>query len=151
MFVKKDLRKIQEILTDDKDDREKLLLGRRAPEFGGTIHILCQKRNAPALQNLKVLSLYENNLTSVAGIGNLQHSPIVELNIGRNNLTELPDEVGRLGRTLEVLWAEDNRMERLAPGALTGCVLNISCMSWTTQLNVHDDDVCGLASPLSVR
>jgi len=109
MFVKKDLRKIPDILTDPNDSREKMLLARRGPEFDGGIRILFKSYDASAFQNLQVLSLYDNMLQNIQGIGFLSYSPIIELNIGRNHLKSLPDELGQLS-TLNVVWAEDNEL-----------------------------------------
>ena len=41
MFIKKDLRKIDEIFDDDKDPRESLKLSKRSSEFNGGIKPIC--------------------------------------------------------------------------------------------------------------
>lgn len=86
MFIKKDTRKIPEILTDESDTREYLKLSKRhslsrmyvvwlhvispvvycrPAEFQGSTKLLFQERNLQALLNLKCLNLYDNDLTSV--------------------------------------------------------------------------------------
>eukprot|EP00941_MAST-03F_sp_MAST-3F-sp1_P003817 g3817.t1 len=114
MFVKKDLRKVPEILQDDNDKREEMLLGRRGPEFNGNLNILCKPQNVPQLSNLNHLSLYGNELESVSGIGILCTVPIARLNLGNNHLTEIPAELGTL-TTLKELLVDDNRLSALPP------------------------------------
>ena len=60
MFIKKDLRKISEILSDPDDSREYLKLSKRSFEFQSTVQIICTEANIPALKSLKVLNLYDN-------------------------------------------------------------------------------------------
>ena len=67
MFVKKDVRKIEEILVDETDKREVLRLSKRAPEFEGNITKLCC--DSTPLMNLRVLNLYNNRLKNLEGIG----------------------------------------------------------------------------------
>ena len=67
MFVKKDLRKLEEILVDETDKREVLRLSKRAPEFEGAVTKLCC--DPTPLMNLRVLNLYNNQLKSLEGIG----------------------------------------------------------------------------------
>lgn len=93
MFIKKDRRRIEEILQDKDDDRKSLHLSRRVAEFHGTIKPLCKEIYLPALQNLTFLNLYDNALTNVSSIQFLSQTPIEEINLGRNNLSTLPTEV----------------------------------------------------------
>ncbi|CAM9669490.1 unnamed protein product [Scytosiphon promiscuus] len=108
MFVKKDTRKIPDILADDGDEREELHLGRRSSEFvSNGIKVVCSSRHTPRLQKLQKLSLYDNMLSGVKGIGALSATPLKHLNLGRNQLKSLPPELGKVG-TLETLWVDDN-------------------------------------------
>ena len=93
MFIKKDLRKIDEILTDPDDERTSLKLSKRPAEFKGQIGILCRESKVQALCNLRFLNLYENSLTSLQGIGLLSQTPLEEINLGCNKLTSIPLEV----------------------------------------------------------
>jgi hypothetical protein len=67
MFIKKDLRKIEEILVDANDNRDRLLLSKRGSEFQGNIRVICRESTLSALTNLKVLNLYDNSLVSLQG------------------------------------------------------------------------------------
>jgi|EP01033_Poteriospumella_lacustris_P014415 Leucine-rich repeat (LRR) protein len=96
MFIKKDRRRIDQILEDAEDSRESLLLSKRVPEFQGSTRMLLREINLPALKNLKVLNLYDNGLNSLPGIGLLSHTPVEEINLGCNKLTTLPLEVRSL-------------------------------------------------------
>jgi len=107
MFIKKDLRKIDEILNDPADSRERMLLPKRASELRGSVKVLCKESNTKKLANLKVLNLYENDLSSLKGIGLLANCPLEDLNLGSNKLSSLPVEFGTLS-TLRNLWLEDN-------------------------------------------
>jgi len=111
MFIKKDLRKLDEILVDPADRRESLRLSKRSAEFDGSVKALCRETRLNALQNLRDLNLYENDLTSLQGIGLLSRSPIQEINLGYNKLTQLPAEFGSL-LTLKTLWLDDNQIEQ---------------------------------------
>lgn len=93
MFIKKDRRRLDEILRDKDDKRETLKLSKRVAEFQGSIRALCQELNLPSFVNLRVLNLYDNELTSIGGIELLSQTPIEEINLGCNKLTELPSEV----------------------------------------------------------
>jgi Leucine-rich repeat (LRR) protein len=100
---------LTDIIEDVDDDRAKMLLGRREAFFGGDIKRLCIRDYLPKMQNLKELSLYSNKLESVAGIGMFANCPLESLNLGCNNLTSIPDEIGTIS-TLKVFWAEDNQI-----------------------------------------
>ena len=71
MFIKRDIRKLEEILADKEDQREILKLSKRAPEFEGTIAKLCS--DSKPLKNLRVLNLYNNHLKNLDGIGILRN------------------------------------------------------------------------------
>lgn len=111
MFIKKDLRKLDEILSDPQDRRESLKLSKRSAEFEGSIKALCREARLNSLQNLRDLNLYENDLTSLQGISLLSRSPIEEINLGYNKLTSIPVEFGSL-TTLKTLWLDDNQLEQ---------------------------------------
>ena len=109
MFIKKDLRKVREILNDAEDKREEVRLGRRSGEFGGTLKILTSASAVAKLSNLRVLSLYQNGLRDIRSIGALSRTPLEEINLGANALTSLPGELSTI-KTLKRIWAEDNRL-----------------------------------------
>ncbi len=92
MFIKKDRRRIDEILTDKDDAKTSLQLSKRSPEFNGILKVLCREINLPYLMNLRVLNLYDNSLTTLHGIGYLSQTPLEELNLGCNCLTSIPIE-----------------------------------------------------------
>lgn len=146
MFIKKDLRKIPRILADaapvddvEKDGQEEretkrikrdvlteLRLSRRNSEFNGSLKILCQPQNAPSLQHLVSLSLYDCQISSLQGIGMLASevergkicSPMLrELNVGRNPITFLPDELSLL--PLKELWCDDCHLTGSLPECIT--------------------------------
>lgn len=111
MFIKKDLRKLEEIFNDEKDERQVLRLSKRGTEFLGNLRFLCRESRLSCLSNLRILNLYDNSLTSVQGIGILSQTPIEEINLGMNKLSGLPIEFGRLS-TLKTLWLDDNEFEK---------------------------------------
>jgi Leucine-rich repeat (LRR) protein len=166
MFIKKDLRKIPLILADAapvvEDDDEnmdnntgeeqqskrvkreiltELKLARRKAEFKGSVRILCQPSNAPALRHLVNLSVYDCNITSLDGIGMLGSSlnnnnsiccPSLEtLNIGRNPITELPEELSMLRLSLKELWCDDCQIK----GPLPNCVFALSKLETLNMAN----------------
>ena len=63
---------------------------------------LAGPQNKASFARLEYLSLYGNSLTTVEGIGVLKDSPLKQLNLGDNLLTELPEEF-RLVRVRECL------------------------------------------------
>ena len=103
MFVVKDLRKLPEILDDESDDKAKLYLARRAAEFrGGAISstLLVSPYALPKLRNLRYLSLYDNMLHSIDGIGSLAAEAcplLVELDVGKNALHSMQNCYGAGG------------------------------------------------------
>jgi len=112
----------REILTD-------LKLARRKAEFRGSVRILCQPSNAPSLHHLVNLSVYDCNITSLEDIGMLGSTvndnsssiccPSLEtLNIGRNPITELPEELSMLRQSLKELWCDDCQIK----GPLPNCI-----------------------------
>ena len=93
MFIKKDRRKINEIFRDEGTAIEALKLSKRKAEFQGTLRIICQETKVKLLGNLKVLNLYDNDLSNIDGIGLLAQTPVEDINLGCNQLTKLPLEV----------------------------------------------------------
>lgn len=113
MFIKKDTRKLTEILEDESDPKERLILSRRKDFFRGHVKLLCQPRYMSKLPKLHTLSLYDNGIADASGIGVFSALPTLrELNLGRNELTELPTEFAKL-KALRVLWLEDNKLAAL--------------------------------------
>lgn len=110
MFIKKDYRKIPEILRDTNDPKERLLLTKRSNEFQANVNIICNPRAINVLANLKVLNLYDNNLTSVHNIELLANTCLEDLNLGNNKLTELPQQFSKIN-TLKSLWLDDNHFQ----------------------------------------
>jgi Leucine-rich repeat (LRR) protein len=117
----------REVLTE-------LRLQRRQAEFSGSINILCQPQNAPSLQNLVSLSLYDCQIHTLDGIGMLGGindnetiaQPAVcphlsELNLGRNPLKSLPDELSALSPSLKELWLDDCQLS----GELPVCLMKL--------------------------
>ena len=111
MFIKKDTRKVREILRDSGDVRSHLKLARREAEFNGSTHVrcslcltghgstqalqvLCDEISEESISNVHYLSLYGNKLQKLPGIGCFAVSPLQTLNVGRNLLPSLPLEVG---------------------------------------------------------
>jgi Leucine-rich repeat (LRR) protein len=109
MFIKRDARKIPQILADTEDERSRMLLSKRSHEFEGNLDLLCRESNVKQLKNLRVLNLYENQLRSIDGIGILGKTPLEDLNLGGNQLTTLPPDMGDLSN-LKTLWLDDNHL-----------------------------------------
>lgn len=107
MFIKKDPRKIPDILSDHEDKREYLKLSKRSAEFHGSTRSLFRENSVQSFLGLRVLNLYDNELTSLQGIGLLAHSPVEDINIGGNKLSTIPLEMGLL-TSLRSLWLDDN-------------------------------------------
>ena len=100
-------------------DRFRRVVDRR--EHGEIAHTpLCKKENQAKLANLAFLSLYDNNLWSlrrISVLGSTACPLLVELDVGKNDLGELPEEFALLSH-LERLWAEDNRFQAFPPAIL---------------------------------
>lgn len=79
----------------EEDSREILKLSKRTFEFQGSIQVLLSHpENINSIYaNLKTLNLYDNALENLNGIGILAHTPLEEVNLGRNRLNSLPAEV----------------------------------------------------------
>ena len=76
MFVKKDLRKVPQILADASGDDispdkrlKELRFARRPAEFDGSISILCQPEFASALRDVASLSLYDCQISNISDLG----------------------------------------------------------------------------------
>jgi Leucine-rich repeat (LRR) protein len=63
--------------------------------------------------HLRRLWLSENELDTMQG---LEHLALEELYLGSNQITELGGLGGTLGRSLRILWVNDNRIRTLARG-----------------------------------
>ena len=138
MFIKKDTRKVPEIIADESDERETMLLGRRGAEFINGLSVLCHEKNVPRLQSLRVLSLYGNQLENIQGIEALRDSPLVELNLGCNCLTDLSAGLSAL-TTLERLWVDDNRLTTLPTPILQLTSLKVLRLSNNSLEHVLDE------------
>lgn len=164
MFIKKDLRKITTILADaadndndnDASSPSKLLLDlrlqKRKAEFKGSVKILCQPSNRQALSQLQSLSLYDCEIQSLQGIGML--TTLQTLNVGRNPLTTVPDDLSNL-RSLQSLWLDDCSFEgefpapilkltalrelRLSNNRLTNVPCNINILSRLAVLGLDNN------------
>jgi hypothetical protein len=111
MFIKKDTRKIQEILLEDEDKLRVLKLARRRNEFkGGDVNVLFHSKAVSKLTSSEYISLYGNELNTIKGIDCLRNGMLIELNLGNNFLKELPSELGLLSSSLKVLWLDDNQL-----------------------------------------
>ena len=93
------------------------ITGRKA-EFQGSVKILCQPCNAPALSQLKSLSLYDCEISDLTGIGLCEN--LVSLNVGRNPIQELPlDDFEKL-MSLKNLILDDCQLQGPLSRAITG-------------------------------
>jgi hypothetical protein len=110
MFIKKDTRKVEDILTDPEDSRTHLKLARRSAEFKRSVAVVCSPEAVAQLGRLRYMSLYGNELKSLRGIGALAETPLEELNLGRNMLKKLPTEFEKLVG-LKRLWLDDNHLD----------------------------------------
>jgi Leucine-rich repeat (LRR) protein len=174
MFIKKDLRKIHQIMQDtipsendnifleiDESSAKRvkrevlteLNLSRRIGEFQGSLHVLCQPSYAPSLQRLVRLSIYDCNIQSLEGIGFLGSNveegrgkiccPFLEsLNVGRNPLKYLPDELCMLSRSLKELWCDDCQIH----GPLPPCIVKLDNLE---KLHMAHNCVLTLPSEIS--
>eukprot|EP00938_MAST-03A_sp_MAST-3A-sp1_P004996 g4996.t1 len=122
MFVKRDLRKVHEIVGEDSRGSKKLIslkLGRRGPEFRpGNLRCLCRESFVKHFADLEYLSLYGNELKNVRNIGKTfkGSQSLKVLVLGNNQLGEAGEEsikeIGEL-RSLKELWLDDNRMSEI--------------------------------------
>jgi Leucine-rich repeat (LRR) protein len=132
MFIKKDLRKIPTILAEaaPEDDTEaetmdtnatmkltELPLQRRKGEFNGSVKVLCAPSTAPALIQLKSLSLYDCEICDLCGIGLCEN--LVSLNLGRNPISELPVSDFEKFTSLETLCLDDCSLQGPLPEVIT--------------------------------
>lgn len=147
MFIKKDLRKIPEILADaaaraaaaSLGEEEggsgggvvegeapvvlrSLHLSKRPDEFRGTIKVLCEPESSGSrelLQQLESLSLYDCGIESIDGIG-FAMPHLHDLSVGRNPLSQLPhpNEMQHLSHTLQRLWLDDCQLAGPLPDGL---------------------------------
>jgi len=114
------VRKIREILADDEDEKKDLFLARRTAEFphGQIRSVLCRVPQVSKLENLVSLSLYGNDLISIGAIGALRLCTHLEsLDLGRNCLTHIPDELNLLN-SLKHLVLDDNSVTTIGAGIL---------------------------------
>lgn len=88
MFIKRDLRKIDEILANEEGENRSILkFSNRKAEFDGSIRVLCRESRLHSLSSLNILNLYGNDIADLSGIGMLGSTPIVEINLGSNRCT----------------------------------------------------------------
>ena len=102
MFVKRDLRKVHEIVGEDSRGSKKLIslkLGRRGPEFRpGNLRCLCRESFVKHFADLEYLSLYGNELKNVRNIGKTfkGSQSLKVLVLGNNQLGEAGEAAGEL-------------------------------------------------------
>eukprot|EP01138_Halocafeteria_seosinensis_P000573 gb/GECG01000588.1/.p1 GENE.gb/GECG01000588.1/~~gb/GECG01000588.1/.p1 ORF type:complete len:173 (+),score=31.59 gb/GECG01000588.1/:1-519(+) len=135
MFIKKDTRKVVEILEDPEDSKESLNLARREAEFEKDTSILCRNEYKDRLSRCAFLSLYNNKLESLTNMAVFEQSPLEQLNLGQNNLEALPEDIGRL-TTLKKLWVDDNKLARLPE-----CIFKLTNLELLKVSNNSIDDV----------
>ena len=161
MFVKKDLRKIPRILSDalqsppeNSDLNEEaqkasilteLRLSRRAAEFNGSISILCNPNYTSVLRNLVKLSLYDCQISSLDNIGFLAFRnadqkvcpSLQDLNIGRNPLKTLPEDLAFFEESLLNLWCDDCQLT----GSIPNSVLRLNKLETLRMSNNQIDQI----------
>jgi Leucine-rich repeat (LRR) protein len=114
MFIKKDTRKVAEIVAAKTEDGEpggtkKFKLARRQQEFrSGHINQLVRgSSKSGGLKKAEMVSLYNNGLTTIRGIHAFATAEnLLHLNLGCNALKALPAEITQL-KTLQELWLDD--------------------------------------------
>jgi len=116
MFVKRDLRKIDELIYDPVAVKE-LSLSRRPAEFSASLKPLINNTNLPLLTPLLTLSVYDCEISDVSALSKLGNTAIREINIGRNPVKSLPTGLACL-ETLKLFWAEDVQLEGEFPECL---------------------------------
>lgn len=109
MFIKKDLRKIPEIVRDSQTNESSALtelsLNKRKAEFHGTVKPLCEPAFAPSLSTVTSLSLYDCGIVDLTGLGDMFPS-LKTLSCGQNPISEVPSDLCKLSN-LERLFLED--------------------------------------------
>lgn len=112
MFIKKDLRKIDEILDDKSENGDSLNFSKRKAEFNGNVKALFYKDNIACYEKLKKLNLYDNALHDLNGVDTFTKYNILEdLNLGMNNISAIPFEFGKI-LSLKHVWLDDNELEQ---------------------------------------
>lgn len=149
MFIKRDHRKIDEILHDPDKVEPKLILYKRQSEFQGEdgrgeLRVLCRQAYSQSLLKIEVLNLYDNALHTVNGIEIFAESPLLDLNLGCNKLNDLPMEFGQL-KQLKKLWLEDNDFEHF-PISLCSCTSLISIRMSGNKLKSLPHNIADLAN-----
>ena len=110
MFVKRDYRKIDVVLSESTESKVTTLrLPNRKEEFKGSLQALIKPQNLPILSDLKSLNVYANDISSLQGIGGLSET-LEELNLGNNKISSIPVEFGALSN-LKILYLEDNEID----------------------------------------
>ena len=120
MFVKKDHRKLAEVLYDERDARVIMRLGRREAEFNGSTAPLLEARHGPQLAALTELDLGSNKLYELAHFSTLAsyaHS-LKALDLSNNAISEIPSALGRC-ENLTTLLLEDNALAGILPDPIT--------------------------------
>lgn len=132
MFIKKDNRKVLEIIYSEDSDLTQLKLARREAEFAAGTDLLLSPQHSAQLATTRHLTLYNNKLTKLTNVRSIaKHNTLESLDLGLNSLTELPNSFGDLGATLKSLWVENNLLGREFPSPILKChqltVLRLSC------------------------
>jgi internalin A len=111
MFIKRDNRPIYEILADESKPLERLRLVKRPQEFKGNVRVLVMQPKVANLRNLQNLNLYDNMLEDLTGLGDaLKGFPLVDINLGRNEIKSIPIDFGSLKSLISVAL-DDNQLE----------------------------------------
>ena len=132
MFIKKDNRKVLEIIYSEDSDLSQLKLARREAEFAAGTDLLLSPQHSAQLASTRHLTLYNNKLTKLTNVRSIaKHNTLESLDLGLNSLTELPNSFGDLGSTLKSLWIENNLLGKEFPNPILKChqltVLRLSC------------------------
>jgi len=109
MFVKRDLRKINELIHDPEAVKN-LSLSRRPAEFSSSLKPLINPTNLPLLSPVLTLSVYDCEIDDVTALGKLGGTNVQEINIGRNPVKILPNDLAVVD-SLTRFWAEDCLLE----------------------------------------
>lgn len=112
MFIKKDLRKVDEILDDNSENVDLLNFSKRKAEFSGNIKALFYKDNIACYEKLKKLNLYDNALRDLTGVDTFaKYNMLEDLNLGMNNISAIPYEFAKV-ISLKHVWLDDNEIEQ---------------------------------------